>query len=280
MNCISTKNPSCPLTKTQICPKLYTCNTLSGAIQSIPTLSYSNEMLYGMCKNGSMLDKRELAGEILVIGRVYAVGLERGFKGGIPVHGNGTDIYFQHIADYLVKDPDFINLVNQINALQPLQFNCSQDDFDKLNISIECVEKLNALIKKASLSFGGIDYKNQISFCSKFLHFQAPENFFIFDQYTKANAKNLFQTQNNDVCNVAYGKDILVKVADKKLISDMLTDIFNGVTLTILKDYTEHVKRSYALGVILKCVESNYKVSKPSNITYPRLTDIIFQNIL
>lgn len=269
-------------------------SALQNAITTNTKNSFGNQILYDMCKCGSMLKPDELADEIWLIGRSYAASPERRFSKRVgQLHsGRGTGDYFTHIASYLVKQPAFINLVGGIRSLPPLKFDCSANDFSILCFTVQCVEDLNEWIKAASedfdrtynpdIDFSKTGYKNQISFCSKFLHFQKPECFFIIDTFTFEAGKQLFTTSCKGTVKL-YGTPITN--GERLLLSNELSRIFANAPScanisSVIADYKEHVKRSYALGVILKGIGKTYSISKSSLVTYPRLTDIVFQNVL
>ena len=263
---------------------------LQNAITTNTKNSFGNQILYDMCKSGNMLNPEELADEIWLIGRSYAASPERRFykRVGNLTPGRGTGDYFKHIANYLVAQQAFVDLVNKIKSLAPLNFDCNTNDFLNLCLSVQCVEELNELIISASKDFDlkynkGIDfsktiYKNQVSFCSKFLHFQMPESFFIIDSVTFEAGKQLFSTNCRGTVKL-YGTPITnaERLLFFEAFSRTLVNAANCAnTSSVVDDYKEHVKRSYALGVILKM----YSIPKSPFVTYPRLTDIIFQNVL
>ena len=269
-------------------------NELKSVILDNRANSFGNQTLYDMCKSGSILNPDELADEIWLIGRSYAASPERRFykRVGVLTPGRGTGDYFKHIASYLVTQPAFINLVSKIKSITPLKFDCSTRDFSNLCLSVQCVEELNELIKAASENFDRVYnsgilcpptiYKNQISFCSKFLHFQMPESFFIIDTFTFEAGKQLFSTRCRSTTKLY---NVLIEETESLAFDNELSCVFKNApkcktTLSALDDYKEHVKRSYALGVILKKIGKMYSTSKSSNVTYPRLIDIIFQNVL
>ena len=269
-------------------------NELKNVLLDNRANSFGNQTLYDMCKSGSILNPDELADEIWLIGRSYAASPERRFykRVGVLTPGRGTGDYFNHLGVYLTSLPDFQNLVSKIKTIAPLNFDCSTNDFSTLCLSVQCVEELNELIKAASedfdrqnnkgINFSQTEYKNQISFCSKFLHFQMPESFFIIDTYTFEAGKQLFSMRcrcTTKLYNVLIGK------TESLAFDNELSCIFKNTPKcktisSAVDDYKAHVKMSYALGVILKKIEKLYSISKSSNATYPRLTDIIFQNVL
>ena len=269
-------------------------SVLQSALTTNTKNSFGNQTLYDMCKCGSMLNSDELADEIWLIGRSYAASPERRFykRVGVLTPGRGTGDYFKHIASYLVTQPAFINLVSKIKSITPLKFDGSTRDFSNLCLSVQCVEELNELIISASQDYDRVYnsgilcpptiYKNQISFCSKFLHFQIPESFFIIDTFTFEAGKQLFSTICRGTVKL-YSTPITTP--ERCLFFNEFSHTFANAskcatTSAVVDDYKEHVKRSYALGVILKEIEKTYSISKSSLVTYPRLTDIVFQKVL
>ena len=109
-----------------------------------------------------------------------------------------------------------------------------------------------------------------------------PENFFIIDTYTFEAGKQLFSTRYR--CTTKFYNALIgnqERLVFYNELSHALENISECKTApSIVDDYKDHVKRSYVLGVILKKIEKLYSISKSSNVTYPRLTDIVFQNIL
>ena len=267
---------------------------LSTYISTYTSNSFGNQTLYDMCAIGSITKPKELADEIWLIGRSYSASPERRFRNpSVSITpGRGTGDYFQHIADYITKSSTFHSILAKIKSLTPLSFNCSASDFSNLCVSVQCVEEFNELIKEASRDYDLVynpgllcpptTYVNQISFCSKFLHFQNPENFFIIDHFTSEGAKQLFSTRCNKNCKLDTE---LINLTIRNAFSNEFENVFKNVTpcsttSSDILDYKVHVQRSYALGVILKEIGKRYSIFKTPLVTYPRLTDIIFQKVI
>lgn len=267
---------------------------LSTYITTYTSNSFGNQTLYNMCAKGNITIHKELADEIWLIGRSYSASPERRFRNpsSTITPGRGTGDYFQHIANYIISRPAFAIILSKMKFLTPLKFNCSPSDFSCLCTSIQCVEEFNELVKEASKDYDAkynptitsppTIYVNQISFCSKFLHFHMPENFFIIDRFTEEGAKQLFSTQCRKKCNLDTEE---INSTVRKAFSDEMDNTFKNIppcsiTSADILDYKIHVMRSYALGVVLKRIESCYSITKTPLVTYPRLTDIIFQKVL
>ena len=256
--------------------------------------SFGNQTLYDMCTRGNITIPTELADQIWLIGRSYSASPERRFRNpsAAITRGRGTGDYFQHIANYIISRPAFAIILSKMKSLAPLKFDCSPSDFSYLCISVQCVEEFNELVKEASKDYDAkynpsiisppTIYVNQISFCSKFLHFQMPENFFITDQFTEKGAKQLFSTKCKKECNLDKEK---INSMVRKGFSDEMDNTFKNIppcsiTSADVFDYKIHVMRSYALGVVLKKIECCYSITKTPLVTYPRLTDVIFQKVI
>lgn len=265
---------------------------LQNVISSNSSNSFGNQVLYAMCKQGNILYDKILADEFWLIGRSYAASPERRFfrRVGQLNKGRGTGDYFAYVAKYIVNDARFVNLVSNVRQLTALQFDCSATDFSNLCTSIKCVEILNELIVEASKDYDAKSnpkvtnstYKNQISFCSKFWHFQSPENFFIIDQYTEYGANQLFSTNCKKLVDL-YGNQI--KSNERKTFANKHNTVFSNSlnysrNSNTINAYQKHAMYSYSLGVILKRIANLYSITKSPNVTYPRLTDIVFQNVL
>lgn len=145
--------------------------------------------------------------------------------------------------------------------------------------------KLTKKGKKESIVTSPIRVKNQISFCSKFLHFCFPQTVFIIDQYSFDGGKRMMMTSrrgNMKNGTLMYGEDSLkitegiskiikaeLKFEDEnvaKFESDVKVhgngNLDEKVTAETeeqsAKDYVEHCLRAYALCAYIKNVKSTY----------------------
>ena len=169
-------------------------------------ISLTNKVLYRLCKdkNKYTWGNGHFFGEkIWLIGRSYAASPERryvkksGFTDKLELDnvGDGTGKYFEEIGNYIVKDSRYERLISMAKVLQTgYKFDGSSADLELLGKSIEIVELLNQMVKDASREYdskynpkivNSVNYKNQISFCSKFLHFHCPHTVFIIDHFTQ-----------------------------------------------------------------------------------------------
>lgn len=122
-----------------------------------------NEVLYEMCKKYHYHnDKAEIVGKVWLIGRSYAVALERNKNNKKA----GDDFYIESIAPKFKNG--FDNLLSTVRKLHKL-------NEENIPIIIKTHKKVTDFIYKEITK----DYKR--SFASKYLHFHFPELFFIYD---------------------------------------------------------------------------------------------------
>ena len=266
------------------------------ATQSIinKPVSLTNEMLYNLCQNKGkyVWGKGQFLGEkIWLIGRSYAASPERRYVKNPNVSGklqqnnpgNGTGRYFSEVGTYIVKDSRYGKLISLIGTLQSrYRFDGGQGDMNILNAAIEAVELLNEIVKDASEDYdnrynpnlkGNVTYKNQISFCSKFLHFHCPHTVFIIDHFTKEAASRLFSLRSQKILSINRTQ---ITSKNKKDLQSYLPKNTNSFS-NVIDDYAEHCKQSYALCCY---INQNFKGNNTKNIVYfPRTVDNILQSI-
>ena len=185
--------------------------------------SFTNEILYRMClESPEILNAKPavLAGKIKMIGRVYAASPERRSykwidlkeekpKNIIQNYGDGQGGFFEKIAAILPDCPEKNLFETSFDRLKSscFKWDLSDDDVTLLRHSILSVLYLNKMIKDATVGADdATDYiqnkkakiRNQISFCSKFLHFHLPHHVFIIDSYSAMGSKHLFFTQSKN----------------------------------------------------------------------------------
>lgn len=172
--------------------------------------------------NGDEKYKSEdaLAAKMWIIGRSYAASPERYSYKNLKSYLNedkkiklGTDEneflpFFDNLAQKLLdpKLSEFSELIDSINTLNkkdPYTFKDGQNgDIETLGQVIYAVLLLNKLVKECRYAIDEnklkrlitdddieiikINQTNSISFCSKFLHFHAPNHIFILDSITSS----------------------------------------------------------------------------------------------
>lgn len=199
------------------------CHTFKDEAEKLNQNNYSftNETLYRLCQENPEIlnaDPAVLAGKIEMIGRVYAASPERRSYTWIAEHeekpkniirnyGDGQGGFFDKLAALLPHCHENNLFQESYNVLTTGHFNLDFSDNDKelLRHSILLVLYFNKMIKDATIQAdkasdyiinGKAKIKNQISFCSKFLHFHLPHHVFIIDSYSAMGSKHLFFTQN------------------------------------------------------------------------------------
>jgi len=253
--------------------------------------SWGNQVLYDMCKKSDLKNEEHLSSKIWIIGRSYAASPERrsyGYdKDKIPLHNikksnDGTGLFFDVIAKDMVGgslSDDYNYLIKNIEELKDKKYNYDVSDYDKYLIvkSLEAVLIFNELIKTASENFDEltkeelkeIHCKNQISFCSKFLHFHCKDVIYIFDQNSFAGNHLLFQysgkkdlsigsvklsrEQFRHKISISFEMEInkLLKNAVENLKEELKSKIKNALK-DKYKDYITHFILSYQLSCYLK----------------------------
>ena len=145
---------------------------------------------------------------------------------------------------------------------------------------VKAVDLLNKIVKKASKDYDdrnnkkikdNVDYRNQISFCSKFLQFHCPHTVFIIDSFTQTAAKLLFSSKNKKQLYIGKQK---INEEFKNEIKKYLPEC-SLESSDITKDYENMCKRSYAVCCYIK----KSKLNKSKITYYPRISDCFFQNI-
>lgn len=262
-------------------------------------ISFGNALLYEMCvdKDGQNWgNKRYLADKLWLIGRAYSASPERRFinkeKNPNDYHGDGTGEFFEKVASNIIQAEKYKDIVSSVKRLQHLQFNGTEKDFTQLCNGIVCVIEFNSLLKIALQQFDKscgakheeTEYKNHISFCSKFLHFHTPDNIFILDSFTEEGAKTLveFCRQKSwalegvvidktvvELFSVIYGK-----IQNYKRIYELVTNIKDDKERDWAERYSSHCIREYAIGCFIK-----EKIENSPKVSMLRLVDSVCQRV-
>ncbi len=221
---------------------------------------------------------------------------------------DGKGGYFTKIAKYITESPkfnEFKKIVDNIKNATYI-FDGSDNDIAMICNGIYAVYLYNQLIREASEDFDGLNdetnpnaviakkanarCKNQISFCSKFIHFCCPNIVFIIDQYSLDGGKKLipqkrlsykpkFEKLSNtfeelDFVNLLseYKKKL---VAVKRMLADQKNISFLAESIPKedekISSYIEHCVRAY-------CISQYLHNQQIENVT-PRLIDDLFLRI-
>ena len=130
---------------------------------------FGNEVLYKMCKKSpSHEDSGHIIGKVWLIGRSYAADIGRGREKGTI----NDDFYLGEVPK-LFKE-HYKDIDSDISRLQDFDIN-----FENLEKTLTIHKKLTDATKKVNKN------REQRSFSSKYLHFHAPNAFFILDSRVK-----------------------------------------------------------------------------------------------
>ena len=177
------------------------------------------------------------------------------------------------------------------------------------NEGLTIFSKLTKKGKDEIIVTSPIRVKNQISFCSKFLHFCFPQTVFIIDQYSFDGGKRMMMTSrrgNMKNGTLMYGEDSLkitegiseIIKAELKFEDESVAkfesyvkepgdgNLDEKVTAEAeeqsAKDYVEHCLRAYALCAYMKKkgIKPEKQVkNKEESSSYPRLADAVFMSV-
>ena len=263
-------------------------------------VSFGNKLLYAMCvdKEGQEWgNANRLADKLWLVGRAYAASPERRFtkkeKSPNDYHGDGTGLFFEKVASNIIQIGErYDNFELSVKRLQHLQFDGTEKDFTQLRNGVLCVIKFNALLKVALQQFDTSqsanhkedEYKNHISFCSKFLHFHAPDNISIFDSFTEEGAKTLVEFRRQkpltlegvviDKTVVKLFSVIYEKIQNYKPIYELVTNIKDDKERDWAERYSSHCMREYAIGCFIK-----EKIENSPKVSMLRLVDSVCQRV-
>lgn len=287
-------------------------NALTGLLQGFQRYNrkntFGNQILYDMCepKNNPWGEPNRLADKIWLIGRSYAASPERRYyrkkddrgadeEKDLETRGDGTGKYFRETAAFLCNDGHYPKLTACLKELSPLRFDGTPEDIERLKQGIMCVALFNEMFKAASEQYDrkhnagiyeSLVYRNQVSFCSKFLHFHVPHSIFIIDRFTKEGGRFLCSTRTwknagLEDCGVVIDKAVREAVNAsypqfKISLEDIGTEVGDDAKRAV-EEYIAHCLRSYRFGRFL---HDRLDLS-PDNAacSFPRMIDSIFQRI-
>lgn len=287
-------------------------NALSGLLLGFQRYNrkntFGNQILYDMCEpnKNPWGEPKRLADKIWLIGRSYAASPERryyrkkddrgaGKEKDLETRGDGTGKYFRETAAFLCNDGRYPKLTACLKELSPLRFDGTPGDIERLKQGIMCVALFNEMFKAASEQYDrkhnagiyeSLVYRNQISFCSKFLHFHVPHSIFIIDRFTKEGGRFLCstRTQKNaglEDCAIVIDKAVRETVnacfPQFKISFESINTEVGDDAMGAVKEYIAHCLRSYRFG----CFLHDKLDLSPDNAacSFPRMIDAIFQRV-
>lgn len=221
---------------------------------------------------------------------------------------DGKGDYFTNIAKYITTSPKFSEFKKIVDDSKNAAYiyDGSENDIALLCNGIYAVHLFNQLIREASEDYDELNdennpdaviakkakarCKNQISFCSKFLHFCCPNIVFIIDQCSYDGAKRLIpQKQLSykpkfEKTSTAFEELDLVDLLSEykqmlaavKRVLTVQKNIY-GLADSISKEdekissYIEHCVRAYCI--------SQYLHNQQTKYVAPRLIDDLFLRI-
>ncbi|GIM28449.1 hypothetical protein CPJCM30710_11150 [Clostridium polyendosporum] len=129
--------------------------------------NFGNQVLYDMCSNNpEHKDKKIIIGKVWLIGRAYAAAIER--RKNVSETGDGDDFYFKVVAPKIKEIGG--ELDRRIKALN----KCGEITEDNLIQILDTHKFLTDIYYE-------ITKLNKRSLASKYLHFHAPNKFYIYD---------------------------------------------------------------------------------------------------
>ena len=134
--------------------------------------SFGNTILYKMCAERPEHNELDtVASKVWIIGRSYAAAIERGAGTQIAKLVKGEDFYLKKVAPAILAEPidEWIASVRHIKKLTN----------ENIVDSLRCHKKVMNLFTRIA---GGTTKR---SLASKYLHFHAPNAFFIYDSRAK-----------------------------------------------------------------------------------------------
>lgn len=231
---------------------------------------FGNKLLYDMCVNEPGQEwgyAALLADKLWLIGRAYAASPERRYQkkpeNSQAVVGDGTGQFFSAVAEYIIHNKPSQNFSR---FGESLVFDGSDTDAGRLAASINAVVALNDLLRNAIFKVDQVpkdeegNYRNHLSFCSKFLHFHYPESVFITDSYSYENAKAMLsprtrsgRTLDNLTINATVWKNAIVpKIKNVDFVNFKACLHNRAPGNDVLKEYREHCLRAYEIGCVMK----------------------------
>jgi hypothetical protein len=131
-----------------------------------------------------------------------------------------------------------------------------------------------------------VKYKNQLSFCSKFLHFHAPHSIFIIDHFSQEGGRALCSSQTQKSAKL---KDSNVEI--DKAARRTINTFCSGIKITIkdidtyvddkakkaVDGYISHCLYSYGIGCFLR----DKSELSPENAlcSFLRIIDTVFKSV-
>jgi hypothetical protein len=141
--------------------------------EDFPTY-FGNTVLYGMCrKEPKHTELNVIASKVWLIGRSYAAAIERGAGGQMR---KGGDFYIDRVAPAIRRS----QIDKWLASVRHIKRLTSQNIAD----SLRCHKKVMDLFKRIAKG------RTKRSLASKYLHFHAPNAFFIYDSRASSRVRH------------------------------------------------------------------------------------------
>jgi hypothetical protein len=187
--------------------------------------SFGNEILYDMCRNNPNHNSAEIiVGKLWIIGRAYAAAIER--RKNVNETDLGDDFYFDVVAPKMIEIGSELDM--RINQLKRFDF-----------ITKENLKEIVDTHLFLTNVFSDITGLNKRSLASKYLHFHAPNMFYIYDSRAIQGAKGYIMP-NKDL------RTWLAPFGDKEYI-ELAIRLFT---------FQEYVTDQYGLSVTPRVIDS------------------------
>lgn len=187
--------------------------------------SFGNDILYDMCRNNPDHNCPEvIVGKLWLIGRSYAAAIER--RKNVDEEDIREDFYFNVVAPKMIEIG--VDLDKRINGLKKFDFITKEN--------LKDIVETHLFLTHA---FSDITGLNKRSLASKYLHFHAPNMFYIYDSRSIQGAKD-YIFQNKEL------RGRLASFGDKEYINLV-------VRLFTLQEY---VKSQYGVSVTPRVIDS------------------------
>ena len=183
----------------------------------------------------------------------------------------------------------------------PLKNYKINDSYLKAEYRCENIGILSKLNSKKEIVTEPIRVKNQISFCSKFLHFHFPHTVFIIDQYSIDGGKRLVKFDDDNMKKgflgeIEISKDVAKKIGKCGFSDETCKEIKESISCSSskkvdnsdseeqsLSDYIAHCLRAYAFCCFLKSeaedITPRAQGADKSIESFPRLADAVFMSV-
>lgn len=244
---------------------------------------------------------------IWLIGRSYSASPER--RNNATSTDDGLGNFFFDLANHIMSNSKYKDFLEKLKSLtnQPYQYNYTDEDITILFNSVKCVKLFNEIIIEGIQKIDSTDTdqksenknsssRDNLSFCSKFLHFYNPHIFFIKDTFSFDGAISLFTGNKKNITfnnckdlNECTLKKIFSNVSLNYAEIDQKAEYFDlyckkslSKTENSIRLYLQHVLRAYAVARLLNHNKRNCCQQVCDNATsqyMPRLVDSILMRI-